>query len=63
MKGKELTISFQHHHLAFNIMIAILQALLSLDPSVRSVLIFGLGLLVQQMPSFESLLDCVKTSV
>ncbi|KAL6649176.1 hypothetical protein ACP70R_013400 [Stipagrostis hirtigluma subsp. patula] len=40
-----------------------MKALLSLDPSVRSVLTFGLGLLVQQMPSFESLFEGIKTAV
>jgi hypothetical protein len=41
----------------------VLQVSLSLDLSARSVLIFGLGLLAQQTPSFESLLEYVKTSI
>jgi hypothetical protein len=41
----------------------VLQVSLSLDLSARSVLIFGLGLLAQQTPSFESLLEYVQTSI
>ncbi|CAL4937562.1 unnamed protein product [Urochloa decumbens] len=62
MKGN---ISFLHSllanavYVAYNQTFSSSQALLSLDPSARSVLTFGLGLLVQRMPLFESLLECV----
>jgi hypothetical protein len=41
----------------------VLQVSLSLDLSARTVLIFGLGLLAQQTPSFGSLLEYVQPSI